>query len=81
MTSSASALPSARDNFMARKRYNNTTSDVPEENFKKPPTTPNVELTEEQKVKLEKKKKELGIVELSLEDMLKQAIRNELRKG
>lgn len=70
---------------MARKRYNNTTSDVPEENFKNPPNPKIVELSEEEKAKLEKEKAKLygseAVQAISLEALLTKAIRDELRRG
>lgn len=70
---------------MARKRYNNTTSDVPEENFKNPPNPKIVELSDSEKAKLEKQKAELygseDVQAVSLEALLTKAIRDELRKG
>lgn len=66
---------------MARKRYNNTTQDVPEENFKNPPNPKIVELSDKEKRDIEKQKADLGVVETSLEDMLKKAVREEFRKG
>ena len=70
---------------MARKRYTTTISDVPEENFKNPPSPKVVELSDAEKAKLEKEKAELygsaDVQAISLEGLLTKAIRDELRKG